>query len=217
MKLNIHTKTVTIIKRLFTYKKDKRMFMSTDLKFATDDDLELALVKEVPEYGSEDSYYKFLDENYDAITSKKIKAFIKYNYEKYHFIPLMTVSIINEFGVNNFMEHSYKIRGSVSGKNPDLNFKDTSQFFIDNKNTFNLWGEHVAEKLEVGNYLRWLSNEFTCFYPDFTFDDVVGYMCFDNRNMEGFDSFANHACWSLAVDTCVNYNYFSANYDTDSK
>ena len=189
--------------------------MSTAIAIET----EQALHQGKNKYETPEAYYAYLSKYHSSEKIDRIKTFVDHNEQRYHFIPMMTIAIIDEFGINNFIKYASNIRSSVpsSSEQDTLCFRSTSNFFSDNRELFNDWGKHVAKKLGLGDYLVWIAGEFTCFYPDFTADDVVGFMVADNRGMEGFKTFAHHACWSLAIDTCVNYSYFSTEYDQKNK
>ena len=161
-----------------------------------------------------------VDRDLDAADAKKMKAFVKFQEDSRGVNPLLTIAVIEQFGIESFLEcagdvYNHGITGGFSGF---IYYTDTEPFYIDNRDLIIAWAKDFYESLGISDSLVGFIAGFGSMKSQgFSADDIGEFLYSNNADLDNFTYFANNMSWGVAEEICYGYTEFAGEYEDEDQ
>lgn len=156
-------------------------------------------------------YHEKLDRDESEANAKTIKDFIVWAKDSRGVDEMLTIAVIEQFGVEYFLSRANDIanHGISGGFNGFISYHDTEVFYLKNKKLIITWAKDFHDSLGIdGSFLAMIAGYQGLKDSEIGIDDVAELLYSDNKDLNGFSDFSNTMTWVIAESVCYNYQDF---------
>lgn len=167
-----------------------------------------------------ENFNESIDNDLDTADAKKIKAFVKWREDCRDGDPLLTIAVIEQFGVDGFIDYAedvarYGIMGGYSGF---THYTDTEAFYVENRDLIIEWAKKFRESIGMDdNLVSFVAGFISMKNSGFSADEIGEFIYSNNSELDNFTIFANNMAWGAGEDICHNYSDFLEEYKEDEE
>ena len=167
-----------------------------------------------------ENFNNSLDNDCDSGDAKKIKAFVKWQEDCRDGNPLLTIAVIEQFGVDSFINYAEDVarHGITGGYSGFTYYNDTEEFYTNNRDLIIEWAKKFRESIGIDDNLVSFVAGFNSMKSSGLTADEIGELIYSNDSeLDNFTTFANNMAWGVGEEVCHNYSDFLEEYEDEEE